>query len=1321
MAIINNFVQQAAGADNITLEQLNSNKFLSGLYKVIEPVSIYQSNSDPSIYYMGRQAGASLYREYNKCSVIICGDVIYTERSSNYYNPTTQIIIPYNDDDPFIKEYFIRYNNDSGAWSTLTIFQSGESVRGIKTEKDYYLVDNTNTNYPIVLSDRTKLDKTVDNYSYTGGSRYKPGDIIETDASPDVNGYVVAVDPDTGAITKLVLVDEPITATEGAGATVHVNTEIEGSFVVFDKLGRIKESDIKLKANWLKPYEFTFRDTYDYELTFDTKYDQSSLAGAGSDYGFGYAPNPFSNFEYIVINKDTGERVTGTATYDYSRAPYISRVNPGSLVWYGLVDNSDKVVALSEGLTGYNNGDTFEFVLDGSTYTGTIVDTTQDPWTITTNLPDDAGAIVNGYVKTTTLSGSGQGLMLYVRPIVPQPGKSIGLASIPSGSLAWSGIKVKVGTSMTKMGSINIPFQFNFDMQVNGETTHYVEYNTITVNGYYGIHNKWLASNYNTVTPNSTGAEKWSVGDSFTVLIKGNTYHGQILDTNTDPYTITHDIPQTTDADMTGTYIAVPEGSSKGEGLFIDINTVQSYTYKLDNIYVDPHGGYDPAFYANSQVDILLARQRVQAGTPDNIIAFSGIEGRFNELVRKETISTDKSDRSHYAIPTELAITDYIEKMIDNDTIANLTDKWIPEGLQHNLNKASGETASSVLIPYADSTTDGLIKKELFDQINLDHTAIQSLKGLDSIAAELGTKSQITQAKLNQAWTAAGKGNPVEGNKIINTSEGDNQGHNWMYLNMGGVVQWYDVGSGNVAIATNSIQGVVMGTAPVTTYGYYSTIVKQVGSAASFINETLTTTAAGATQFKVTINNTDSEGNVVDYSISPTTGTERYMLANIPFTKSKSTPLYYITSYTIDVSGATGYQTRENFSIDGTPYVGAVINATTNPILAVANIPTKSATDISGLYTTTSSGSGTGLKVLIKCEPYYESIVFRINITSWEDPCDTIEISDADGHMKASGVKTLSEQVKFLYKNKADKQEIDLTSKDGTIAIKKPEGFEDYPRFDLSFNLATSTVWITLTPLLDGHTQEFDITSYLQGISTSNLEFYYGDGILVPGIDYNLHINCNILNPGIGYKVGEVVMLNNDTRGARVAEVDAQGKIVSATVTTALVTPTDGNGADISAEFIYQHLKTPAMNSADDRTFMVKGVKLALISDLSGITEIIDPTGTLNAGVQGNVATVGLNVDNVFKANAQQPCYMRLNTLGATQGIITEGSIFDLIQNLSNNMNYVMKNAVWKYNTAANRIEIAVQDEAIVPKANVDIISIRPSDLGQIAPELPGQ
>ena len=441
------------------------------------------------------------------------------------------------------------------------------------------------------------------------------------------------------------------------------------------------------------------------------------------------------------------------------------------------------------------------------------------------------------------------------------------------------------------------------------------------------------------------------------------------------------------------------------------------------------------------------------------------------------------------------------------------------------------------------------------------------------------------------------------------------------------------------------------------------------------------------------------------------------MLYNIPFTAEHNTALYYKTSYRIDTSSAKNYKNKEQFTINGLTegYSGYVINATIDPILCVTNIPSKTERDITGIYTTTSDGSGTGLKVVITSEPYYEKVTFRLNITSWENPTDTIEIVDADGHMKASGVETIAEHAKFLYEHKADKEEITLTSNDNTILINKPEGFEGLPNFDLSFNIAASTVWITLTGLLDGVNSEWDITQYLQGISTSNLEFYYGDGILFNGVDYIFNSNVNILTPGAGYKVGEIIMLNNDTRSAKITQVGSLGEILSAILVTNLPGATDGNGADLAAQFVFRSLKNPPMDSAKNRTFMCKGTKLSLISDLSGVTEVIDPTGTLNASVVGNTATISLNVNNVFRANSSQPCYISLTTPAESQGVLSQGSLQDILQSLTNNMKYVMDNAVWKYKNSDTRVEIAVQDTNVASKPNVNVIQVKPSDLGQIA------
>ena len=1315
MAIINRYIQQSAGVDNITLEQLDDNHASAGLYKLEEPIAIYQDNSDESIFYIGSKVGTTLYKEYEDCSIIMNSSVFHSPDQPNDYEPMTQIIIPYNNNEPTIKEFFIRYNNVSGTWSTLTKYNSGESVRGIKTENGYYLVDNTNPYGPVVLSDRSKVDK-LESYTFTEGANYKVGEIIPT-SDNGINAQVLEIDPATGGILKIALVDEPLTSTKGINAVITVNTEIGGSLIEFDKYGRLVPS--AFKGSYVKPYEFKYQDSYIFELDFDDTYDNSTLSGGSSDYGFGYIPfNLANSFNYSVTDKANGNLIKGTVDFDHEKPIYVPSVNAGNLVWYGYVDTAGKVQPVDSNANNYTAGDTFTFEVENITYHGTVVDCSQTPYQLTTDFPADAGASVTGTFDTITTSGSGVGLKVYIAPSIVEPCYNIGVKDIPDKSLVWSGIKVTVKESTTKLGIVHIPFVFKFDIKVNGITTHVVEYGKIAVAGLYGVRPAWTSSNYNTITPISDAAEDWHNGDKFTINILGTTYNGQIDDISTQPFTLHTDIPQNTSLQMTGSYLAIPVSPSTGEGLLIQIDTVPSYTYKLKNTYVDPHGGYDPAFYNNSQVDILLARQRVQAGTLNNIMAFAGLEGKFNELVRTESINSDPTKRSQYSIPTEEAVGEYVESLLDNDTIAGISSEWIGSGEEVSLIKASGDKASSVLVPYASTTQDGLIKKEMYDRVEKMSTEIDSLKGLDSIGAALGNKSSITQAKLNQAWTAAGKGTPVEGNKIINTSEGDNQGHNWMYLNMGGVTQWYDIGSGNVAIATNSIQGVVMGTEPSQTYNYYSTIVKQQGSAANFINETLTTTATSATQFKVRINNTDSQGNIVDYTLTPSSGADQLMLANVPFTKSHNTALYYNTTYQIDASSASGYVNQEGFKINGIPgdYVGYVLNSTLNPILCITNIPTKTQTDISGTYTTTSTtGSGTGLKVIVTSVPYKESITFRLNITSWENPCDTIEVADIDGHLKASGVNTLAEHVKFLNDNKADKKEILLTSNDESIIITKPEGFEDHPRFDLSFNLSASTTWITLTGLLDGVTSTWDLTPYLQGISTNNLEFYYGDGILFQGIDYTFNANVEVLAGGAGYAVGDIIMLNNDTRSAKVTAVGTAGEIVEAVITSSLPSTTEGHDAELSAQYIFTSLKDPVMDSASGRTFMCKGTKLSLVSDLSGVTNVVDPTGTLNCAVANNTATIGLNINNVFKANSSQPCYITLTTPNPGQGILTQGSLVNLLQGLTNNMTYVMKNAVWKYKTNANRVEIAVQDEAVTPKAGVDIITVRPSDLGQIA------
>lgn len=1392
MAIYKSNILQATGAERITVADVDSVYLEPGLHFLPEVYTVVIDGLNRDVAVEGSSkftydAWAVICTNSNKAErggytssrIQIWIPVGNRDNSSPYYLSDTK------------NYFFIRMRNGDlpgDGWGSFRLFASGESVSYVGTEEGFYLVDNKDFRYPVIQSDNSKADKVSTIVETTfGGTKYKAGEIIPTsskfinaqilgvDASgtptrvaltnknvtategsgctitidmPDfsfisganyskndiiptsdvnINAKVLAVD-EFGTPTELVLTESPTTATNGSGCTVTINNSI----VEVDRFGNLRES--KLKASLIDSYTFTYQDSYVYELNFDESYDESELAAVGSDYGFGYTPFSFENFNYSLIDKYTGKAIENAeVSFNTSKGPYIPAVNPGSLIWYGFVDVNGKVT--TEDGTGYKNGDKFTFVVDGNTYNGTVTDASAHPIKISHNIPSGpSGALWSlseGAYSTTNTSGTGKGLRVIITHSIPAPNYTIDPnhenPDIPDKCLVWSGVKAITNESMTKVGVIFIPFTISFDQTINGQITHIEEHGTVTVVGLYGTKPYWIASNFNTVSYNTTSAEGWEVGDAFTINVLGVKYRGQILDTTTDPYNIITDIPQSSDKNMTGQYIAVsdPEDADK-KNLVVNINSVNSHTYKLGNSYVDPHGGYDPAFYSNSQVDILCNQLKLPNGTDWNIVAYSGIHDNreFKELVRTTTINNDATKRSDYKIPTEAAIGDWVESKLDSDVVKSLVADWTASGEQIHLVLSSGKDASVVTVPYASSTQDGLIKKEMYDQINLDHTTLESLKGLDSIAANLGEKNEITQEKMNQAWAAAGKGNPVEGNKIINTSEGDNQGHNWMYLNMGGVVQWYDIGSGNVAIATNSMQGVVMGTPPDTEYDYLSEIVKQTGSAVNFINETLTTSLAGATDFAVVVDNTDSEGNITAYTLkyknaTPPRGVQEFMLSGVSFKKNHTTPLYYTNVIVYDSSAASGYVNKESFKINGITgdYNGYVINSFVNPLECISNIPVKTPTNISGTYTTTSTnGTGAGLKVVVVSTPYYESVDLRLNITSWTLPSNTVQIADAEGRMTVQGVATLADQVTFLRENKADKKEITVTSSDSSIVITKPEGFEDDPKFDLKFNLSGSTQWVTLTGLIDGLTSSWDLTNYFSGLSTNNTEFYYGDGILIPGIDYTFVSSVLINQGGAGYKVGEVVMLDNDSlRSAKVLAVGAAGQITDAEVTTALPTPTDGTGAQLSAQFIFTSLKEPYMNSANNRTFMAKAVKLSLISELSGVSAVVDPTNTINCGVQDNTATIGLNVQAVLRANSSQPCYINLATPTPSPNIVTQGSIVGLLQQLTNNVDYIMKNAVWKYNTNANKIEIAIQDAPVTPKANTDILKIRPSDLGQDA------
>lgn len=82
-----------------------------------------------------------------------------------------------------------------------------------------------------------------------------------------------------------------------------------------------------------------------------------------------------------------------------------------------------------------------------------------------------------------------------------------------------------------------------------------------------------------------------------------------------------------------------------------------------------------------------------------------------------------------------------------------------------------------------------------------------------------------------------------------------------------------------------------------------------------------------------------------------------------------STDTYYSTVYRADCEFALDYQIGDSFTIDGTGWSGTITDISTDPYTVTCDIPVNFSSDIAGTYTTTAtSGSGTGLRIIIETE-----------------------------------------------------------------------------------------------------------------------------------------------------------------------------------------------------------------------------------------------------------------------------------------------------------------------------------------------------------------
>lgn len=190
-----------------------------------------------------------------------------------------------------------------------------------------------------------------------GGFNYSVGDIIETD-DPAYRAIVTMIDAN-GAILQTDLTYEPTTETIGQNASIRVS----------------RGSDAIISMTSYPTIHFqNINDGYQNKIVY---YLNSDLT---TPYEMIAYPD-FVNVQKII---------------DHTTSSY-----------YALSYRIDSKDALN-----YLDGDTF--IVDGTTWTGTIDDTSTSPYTVTVNIPVSDANNLAGTYTTTAQTGAGSGLQIIV-------------------------------------------------------------------------------------------------------------------------------------------------------------------------------------------------------------------------------------------------------------------------------------------------------------------------------------------------------------------------------------------------------------------------------------------------------------------------------------------------------------------------------------------------------------------------------------------------------------------------------------------------------------------------------------------------------------------------------------------------------------------------------------------------------------------------------------------------------------------------------------------------------------------------------------------
>lgn len=268
---------------------------------------------------------------------------------------------------------------------------------------------------------------------------------------------------------------------------------------------------------------------------------------------------------FTVTAKGTGYKA-GTTIYDATQAHVLN---------VDAVDSNGGIITVS--MSSLETPDPFYVKVEngGTLYKPDEIIAADNGWNAKINLVDAYGSILEAektVEPTTKTIGTGADLR-----IVSGSGASVSTITYPTIYLQ----------SVNNGQYPRLIFYLNNDLSNPYEIIGYPEFKNVQkiideASTYYEL---WVSAD-------SVAASDYTIGDTF--KIDGTDYTGQIVDTSTEPYGITTNIPQTSMIDLKGTYSTTAD-KGNGHGLRVVVGSVfhpQQTTNEEFNRYMENYTKY---------------------------------------------------------------------------------------------------------------------------------------------------------------------------------------------------------------------------------------------------------------------------------------------------------------------------------------------------------------------------------------------------------------------------------------------------------------------------------------------------------------------------------------------------------------------------------------------------------------------------------------------------------------------------------------------------------------------------------------------------------